>query len=324
MTASFGGGRDQPVGGIVAGGEIAPFEGLVQSLRTQGMPSVRNLLVTIFGDSVRPQGVAVSVRSLATLLEPLDVSERLVRTSLTRLATDEWVAAERIGHRSFYGVHPAAANRYERAERRIYHRDARTWDGAWTVAVVDGNVGRPDERAALRRELAWVGMGSVAPNVMASPVVDAAAVAEIVAEVGPPGAVHLSTSTTITGTSLVADVDLARRAVPLDDLAARYGELIGWFEPFTTPSSIAGLTPAQAFVVRTLLIAAYRRIVLVDPLLPDELLPQRWNGEQAFGLVGGVYESLLPATDDYFADVVETAPGTQPGRASAGRFAQPS
>jgi len=308
-------------GNVVAGG---PVGALVTSFRERGMPSVRNLLVTIFGDSVRPRGVAVSVRSLATLLEPLDVSERLVRTSLTRLATDEWVAVERVGHRSFYGVHPAATNRYERAERRIYHRETHPWDGSWTVAVIDGNVGRPDERAALRRELAWVGMGSVAPNVMASPLVDAAAVAEIVAEFGPPGSVHLSTSTTVAGPSLVTDADLARRAVPLDDLALRYGELIDWFEPFTDTHAIAGLTPAEAFVVRTLLVATYRRIVLVDPLLPDELLPQRWNGEQAYQLAGDVYRGLLAATDAYFAEVVETGHGASPDPVAVGRFAQPS
>ena len=56
----------------------------------------------------------------------------------------------------------------------------------------------------------------------------------------------------------------------------------------------------------------------------NKIRPEELEGGSFTITNGGVYGSLLPATDDHFADVVETAPGTQPGRAAAGRFAQPS
>ena len=38
------------------------------------------------------------------------------------------------------------------------------------------------------------------------------------------------------------------------------------------------LTPERAFHIQLLLIHFYRRVVLKDPLLPEELLPAHWQG----------------------------------------------
>ena len=47
--------------------------------------------------------------------------------------------------------------------------------------------------------------------------------------------------------------------------------------------------PAQCFVVRTLLIHAYRRVLLRDPLLPAALLPLDWPGAAAYALCRDFY-----------------------------------
>ena len=47
--------------------------------------------------------------------------------------------------------------------------------------------------------------------------------------------------------------------------------------------------PEQCFVVRTLLIHAYRRVLLRDPLLPPALLPLDWPGAAAYALCRDFY-----------------------------------
>ena len=47
--------------------------------------------------------------------------------------------------------------------------------------------------------------------------------------------------------------------------------------------------PAQCFVVRTLLIHAYRRVLLRDPQLPPALLPLDWPGAAAYALCRDFY-----------------------------------
>jgi phenylacetic acid degradation operon negative regulatory protein len=135
------------------------LEQLVASLRSHGMPSVRNILVTVFGDALRPYGAAVSVQSLTRILAPLEVPERSIRTSLTRLADDDLVTIDRVGNRSFYRVDPSAEALFDRAELRIYHDPDSEWDGHWTMAIIDSGVGTSDQRATLRRQRGWLGLG---------------------------------------------------------------------------------------------------------------------------------------------------------------------
>ena len=85
------------------------------------------------------------------------MNERLVRTSLTRLARDRILRNERVGRRSVYSIEPASTSLFERAERRIYagtDDEAPGWDGEWTLAVIDGTASSAAGRTELRRELA--------------------------------------------------------------------------------------------------------------------------------------------------------------------------
>ena len=47
-----------------------------------------SLLMTILGDAIAPRGGRVTLGSLIRLAEPLGLPERLVRTSVARLAQD--------------------------------------------------------------------------------------------------------------------------------------------------------------------------------------------------------------------------------------------
>jgi phenylacetic acid degradation operon negative regulatory protein len=72
------------------------------------------------------------------------------------------------------------------------------------------------------------------------------------------------------------------------------------------------LPPADAFLVRTLLIHEYRKIHLRDPLLPPSLLPAGWPGIPAYELCRTVYERVFRAAEDHLSEVAARLDGRLP------------
>lgn len=276
-----------------------------------GAPSARNLLVTLFGDAVRPHGagMALSVRSLAVLLAGFDVNERLVRTSLTRLVNDGLLRATSIGRRSFYGVDPVSDPLFANADQRIYGPRRTTWDGAWTLVVIDASEARSGDRARLRQRLTWAGLGVVAPNVMASPVVPPEEAAGIVEESGCFERVLVTRSEVFDGRVTLGVDELARRCAPVDELADRYERFVSTFGGFGA-DDLEQLTDDEAFKLRVWLVASYRRVVLVDPLLPPALLPDGWAGSGARSLAASVYRAVAEPSERFLAAHAELPSAT--------------
>src|SRR5262245_9213661 len=54
-----------------------------------------SLLITVLGDSIAPRGGIVTLGSLIRLAEPFGLPDRLVRTSVGRLASEGWLAWNR-------------------------------------------------------------------------------------------------------------------------------------------------------------------------------------------------------------------------------------
>src|SRR3954464_2566771 len=98
-------------------------------------PRSKSLVVTIFGDAIVPHGGTIWLGSLIELLAPFGVNDRLLRTSVFRLAQEGWLGAQRDGRRSAYAILPQVLPRFERAYRRIYAPLGVHWDGRWTVLL---------------------------------------------------------------------------------------------------------------------------------------------------------------------------------------------
>ncbi len=62
---------------------------------TANPPRAKSLVMTLFGDVITPHGGEVWLGSLIELLAPFGISDRLVRTSVYRLAEEGWLDAER-------------------------------------------------------------------------------------------------------------------------------------------------------------------------------------------------------------------------------------
>lgn len=281
----------------------AALDDLRAARTSDGAPSARNLIVTVFGDALLPHGARteISVRSLTELLAGFGVSERLVRTSLTRLVNDDLLTARAEGRRSFYRVEPAALDLFARADDRIYRGDVPEWDGHWTVVVIDGAEATRERRARLRQELSWAGMGVVAPNVMASPVLAADVVAGIVRRVGGLTHVLVSRSEVVDAPGTLGADELARRCLDIDAVAGRYGPFVDRFASYDD-ATIAALDHADAFKLRVLAVAAFRRLVLAEPLIPVPLRPPGWVGDAARRTVAALYGRIGERAERFLLD----------------------
>lgn len=256
-------------------------------------PRAKSVAVTIFGDSIAPHGGTVWLGGLIDLLASFGVSDRLVRTSVFRLAEEGWLEAQREGRRSSYTLTARGVRRFERAYQRIYaplNQSGQDWQGEWTV--VFGLAGSFDavERGALRKELLWEGFCMIAPGVFAHPSSQAEALKEILERVGVSDKVFACHASDLSGFGARPLSDLIAHGWELDAVIADYRRFIEQFQALCDYlRQENNCTPEQAFVIRTLLIHAFRRVQLHDPQLPLALLPADWPGTAAYALCRELY-----------------------------------
>lgn len=249
-------------------------------------PHARSLIITLFGDSVAPYSDGIWLSDLIELLAPFGANERLVRTSVFRLAEDNWLAASREGRRSYYTLAPAGRRRFQYAYHRVYTPPAE-WDGRWTVVLVPRNGGAAD-RASLREELEWEGYASVAPGVFVRPGVDGQALQDTLNELKLHERVVVLEGGKAHAGGAVGE--LVRQGWNLEPVANGYSTFLGQFQPLMgLIDNGAPLSAETAFIVQTLLIDSFRRMTLHDPRLPGSLLPTGWPGDTAYQLCHQLY-----------------------------------
>ena len=225
---------------------------------------------------------------LIELLEAFSLNDSQVRTALSRLVADGWLEGKRLGRRSLYRVTRIGRHRFEEATRRIYFGPPRRWRGNWHIAVVPVGI----EHDELRKDLGWLGFGTLAAGVMLHPAPDTASLASVIRDL--PAAER---PLVITGKSFAGDLPLlhalVERCWDFAELSAAYRRFLATFSPLHRALA-DGLkpTPLEALLSRVILIHDYRRIVLRDPMLPARLLPRDWIGREAFGAARGIYRAL--------------------------------
>ena len=153
---------------------------LIDGFQQQRPIRAGSLVISIFGDAIAPHGGAVWLGSLINVLEPFGINQRLVRTSVFRLAKDGWLQNEQIGRRSYYSLSEQGRTRFQDASRHIYSEPRQQWDGHWCLVMLAGVDGA--DRDDIRRELGWLGFAPFSANVLAHPAPDMDAVEERLGE----------------------------------------------------------------------------------------------------------------------------------------------
>jgi phenylacetic acid degradation operon negative regulatory protein len=283
-------------------------------------PRSKSLVMTIFGDAIAPHGGRLWLGSLIELVAPLGVTDRLVRTSVFRLVQEGWLVANREGRRSSYALQPDAEPRFARANRRIYAPPGVDWDGRWTLLLAPNGSIDSALRAAVRKELEWEGFAMLAPGLLAHPAADPDGVAEVLHRVDGAGKVFVCAATELPGIEARPLAELVREGWDLSGVVAGYRRFIDAFTPLLDVlRAEPAPDPQQAFIVRTLLIHAYRRVQLHDPMLPLALLPQPWPGSEAYALAQAIYRLVWAPAERHLMDVLRREDADAP-EADAGLY----
>ncbi len=241
-----------------------PLARIVEQLKRE--PSrTGSIIITVFGDAIVPRGGSVWLGTLLTFFETLDIDSGVVRTAMSRLATDGWLERNKVGRNSFYRLARTGRQTFDAATKHIYDPQPSDWTGRFELLLI----GDGGDRDASREALKSAGFGSPLPGVWVAP-------SGVPIPEEASAAIRLEVS---------AEDDSGRRLLseswPLDRTADAYQKFMKTFEPLRAwVSRREKLSDVDAFTARILLIHHYRRVVLRDPLLPGALLPADWPGWQ--------------------------------------------
>jgi phenylacetic acid degradation operon negative regulatory protein len=287
-----------------------PIERLLAAFARRRPRRAGSLIVTVFGDAILPRGGAVQLAELMTLLAAFKLKEGQVRTALSRLAADGWLAAERRGRRSLYRLTETGRHRFEEATRRIYGGPVREWAGAWHVVILPEN---DRARATLKSELGWLGFGTLAPGILLHPAPDRRSLASVIGDLPPDEHPLVIAGAAALPASAAQLRNLVARCWDWPALAQAYRGFLGIYGALGDALARGcEPEPLAALVARIMLIHDYRRIILRDPMLPERLLPEDWSGGAAHDLARAIYRRLVPPAEQWIDAHLSGAEGPLP------------
>ncbi|MCC2595274.1 phenylacetic acid degradation operon negative regulatory protein PaaX [Pusillimonas sp. MFBS29] len=284
------------------------LEDQIRNLLATNPPRAKSLCVTLLGDAIEPHGGSIWLSKLIELVTPLGVNERLLRTSVFRLVAQDWLQSERHGRRSLYRLSPLGRELTEQASGRIYDGSSPVWEGDWTLVVLPrfGNASL-SKRGEVRRELIWAGFGAIAPGIFALPRNQTKAAHKVLGKLKLSGhALVLGAHEMNEGKGLLI-TELVSQCWDLDGVAGQYQGFLDTFGPMLAGVN-SDMRPAQAYTIRALAFHEWRRIVLHDPQLPAQMLPQDWPGHPARQLCGALYWRVFDQAEVFLDELLGQDP----------------
>lgn len=240
-----------------------------------GETSARSLLLTVLGEFVLRQDEPVWTATIVAALDRLGVEEKSARQALSRTAAEGWLESERVGRSVRWSLTPPGRRLLTEGAERIYGFGTSTpeWDGIWLVLYVSVPEAKRKLRHQLRTQLSWAGFGSPEPGVWISPHPGQDAEARRVIDDLDLGEQAMSFTGPFGG--IGNEQAMVDKAWDVGGLEAHYERFIDEF---------TGLRPTYGdpvLLAQSRLVHAWRRFPLLDPQLPQHLLPVRWSGRRA-------------------------------------------
>lgn len=261
-----------------------------------------SMIISIFGDCVAQRGGELWMGNITEIMQMIGINSGVVRTAMSRLASDGWLERTRIGRNSFYRLTKMGREAFGQATPRIYARGPAKGNGSWITAILSEG----DDRADRREQLMEQGYGVIAPNVLIKPD-------------NGQGNPRSSGKVVYMQSKAPADkaLQLARQAWNLDSLQQGYSEFIENYRGLHACLSEAsrsepGISSEDALVIRIMLIHDLRRLVLRDPELPLQALPDNWAGSIARELAADIYSALRDRGETWLDSNAKNAEGTLP------------
>lgn len=260
--------------------------------------NARSALFDLYGDHLRVRGGRAPVAALVRLLAPLGVAAPAVRTAVSRMVRQGWLAPVRLAEGPGYALTPRAVRRLDDAAVRIYRTRSEDWDGTWHLLATTLPTER-SRRDRLRAGLTFLGYAQL----------------DDATWIGPRWSEEVDLLLETEGVRAERflarhdgdSLGLVRRAWDLEGLSRAYGRWLA------DAQQVVGDTTSdpgdeQAFATRSRLVHEWRKFLFLDPGLPRELLPVPWAGEQAADFFDAESGRLQVAASRFVDQCLTNAP----------------
>ncbi len=238
----------------------------------------RELIVTIYGLYARAEHNWLSVASLVRLMSEVGVDEPAVRSSVSRLKRRDTLRSLPIDGATGYTLSPSSLKILREGDARIFDRQRATLEDGWVLLVFSVPETERDRRHELRTYLTRLGFGTAAPGVWVAPGNLAQEAQDVLARRGLDPYVEMFRGNFLAYGDVKAKV---RQWWDLEELSSRYARFIASYRPVARRWGTRTLADQAAFREYVLMLTVWRRLPYLDPGLPLELLPARWNGVTA-------------------------------------------
>lgn len=264
------------------------------------------LIFTLFGDYVMPRGGKIWTGSLLYLMGLLGVSERAVRSTLSRMTRKGWIAPKKHGRRSRYSVTGRGQVLLEAGRRRIFEPAFSDWDGNWYLVMYSLPERKRKRRHALRTRLTWLGFGQLAPGTWISAHDRRSELEAFFDDLEVEANVDMFSGSHLGPPSAQ---ELVHRCWDLEGLEAQYQEFIDRYQPeyqrrLEDGNGQNALCHEECFVRRFWLTHEFQSFPLRDPNLPTVLLEEDWAGFTARQLFDDYRQLLGTFAGEFVTDVI--------------------
>lgn len=253
--------------------------------------------------------------ALVQLLAPLGITAAAVRTAVSRMVRQGWLAPVRTPGGPGYALTDRAVRRLDEAAARIYRTRGSEWDGTWHLLVLP-HVPDRSLRERLHAGLAFLGYARLGGDTWLAPRRSGEAESLLAADGVRPDS--------FTARDLGDPADLAARAFDLAALGRAYQQWLrdarthGREDPGATAAEGGAMEGAmvgedgdrRAFADRSRLVHEWRKFLFTDPGLPPALLPADWPGDTAAAYFDTHAAALLPAAARFVDTCLAQTGGT--------------
>lgn len=264
------------------------------------------MIFTIYGDYIRNYGSKIWIGSLIRLLKEFGHNEQGVRVAVSRMVKQGWIQSEKQGNKSYYFLTDRGVQRMDEAANRIYKMKPNDWDGKWRVLMYTIPEDKRQLRDDFRKELIWSGFGSFSSGCWISPNNLEKQIHRLIEKYDINEYVDFFISE-YKGPK--ENQSLVEKSWHLEEIENKYEEFIEKYsKQFIVHQSIISrgeMSDADCFVERTNLVHEYRKFLFIDPGLPKELLPSKWNGNHAALLFSQYYQVLAEPASRFFESVFQ-------------------
>ncbi len=268
--------------------------------------NTQSMIFTIYGDYIRNYGSKIWIGSLIRLLKEFGHNEQGVRVAVSRMVKQGWIQSEKQGNKSYYFLTDRGVQRMDEAANRIYKMKPNEWDGKWRILMYTIPEDKRQLRDDLRKELLWSGFGSFSSGCWISPNDLEKQINRLIEKYDIDEYVDFFISE-YKGPK--ENQSLIEKSWQLEEIENKYEEFIEKYsKQFIVHQSIISrgeMSDADCFVERTNLVHEYRKFLFIDPGLPKELLPSKWNGNHAALLFSQYYQVLAEPASRFFESVFQ-------------------